>query len=204
MTAHPKPERVEKPVLTWKELVAEKQAKLQAKANNMKARDVLAALRQRHCNDIFLTEVTCGRAEAQGWDRPFRGQPGRDVEPTRRMDAISITRRWSKVVVCGFEVKVDRQDFLRDQKWAEYLPWCNRFYFATPKDLLTPEEKVNLQEQGVGLIEARVWGDKIVARRVFAPDHRPFPGGRIPWQLYHTIILNKAHFKATGPLQAEV
>ena len=44
----------------------------------------------------------------------------------------------------AYEIKVSRSDFNGDNKWQEYLGYCNEFYFATPlgiigKDELPPE-----------------------------------------------------------------
>lgn len=199
---HPKPEpkapKDETPSERGKRRLREKME------SGLKAKDVIQALRQRHRNDIFCTEVLCGRNDAVRWDLGHKPRQKGLVEATRRMDGLSITRRWDRIVVCAFEVKVSRSDFLRDEKWSEYLPWCNRFYFATPKGLLNDDEKEKLEGQGAGLIEVQPWGGKLVARRVVKPDHRPFPGGVIPWQLYHTLLLNKAVFKGMAPDRPEV
>ena len=32
------------------------------------------------------------------------------------------------------EVKVSVEDFRSDHKWREYLPYCDRFYFAVPEE----------------------------------------------------------------------
>jgi hypothetical protein len=44
----------------------------------------------------------------------------------------------------GYEIKVSRQDLrrelLRPNKRALAVAWCNEFYFAVPKGLLTPDE----------------------------------------------------------------
>jgi len=42
--------------------------------------------------------------------------------------------------VYGYEVKVSRADFASDKKWRSYVPFFNRFYFATPKGIIEPEE----------------------------------------------------------------
>jgi hypothetical protein len=47
---------------------------------------------------------------------------------------------------CGFvciEVKSGLRDYLSDQKWTEYQPFCDQFFFAVdgdfPQDVLPPE-----------------------------------------------------------------
>jgi hypothetical protein len=59
----------------------------------------------------------------------------------RRVDLMALGRDGRFVAV---EVKSCRADFLSDQKWPEYLPYADRFYFAVapdfPVDILPPEE----------------------------------------------------------------
>lgn len=37
--------------------------------------------------------------------------------------------------ICIIECKASRQDYLRDEKWQKYLPYCHQFYFLAPKEL---------------------------------------------------------------------
>ncbi len=55
----------------------------------------------------------------------------------RRIDAVSISYG---LETRGAEVKVSRSDFFADDKWAEYLRYCDFFYFAIPEGLVTPDE----------------------------------------------------------------
>jgi hypothetical protein len=58
----------------------------------------------------------------------------------RRADVMAIGARGEIVII---EVKSCLQDFATDQKWPEYAPYCDRFYFAVdcdfPKDRLPDE-----------------------------------------------------------------
>lgn len=58
----------------------------------------------------------------------------------QRLDAWSIKPSWTKQQATGFEIKVDRGDFVRDDKWQEYLQCCSQFYFVCPKNLIHKEE----------------------------------------------------------------
>jgi hypothetical protein len=55
----------------------------------------------------------------------------------RRADVMALGPKGEIVIV---EVKSCVQDFRTDQKWPEYAPYCDRFYFAVdcdfPKDLI--------------------------------------------------------------------
>lgn len=99
------------------------------------AHDINVALAKKHTQDFFITECKNG--------------PTWFMDESLRMDAVAIKKSWVKPCVSIYEVKVDRQDFLRDNKWPQYLEYCHRFYFACPKDLITPED---IPDPRVGLV----------------------------------------------------
>ena len=85
----------------------------------------------------------------------------------RRADIFALSDRGEAVIV---EIKSSVEDFRADQKWPEYQPWCDRFYFAIaetfPRELV-PEE--------CGLIIADSWSAAIVREspvRALAPARR--------------------------------
>ncbi|MEZ5938728.1 MAG: MmcB family DNA repair protein [Hyphomonadaceae bacterium] len=45
----------------------------------------------------------------------------------RRADVMAVSAKGEVVII---EVKSGLQDFASDQKWPEYGPFCDRFYFA--------------------------------------------------------------------------
>ena len=47
----------------------------------------------------------------------------------RRADMMAIDGKGQLVIV---EIKVSRADLLGDQKWPDYLDYCDRFYWAVP------------------------------------------------------------------------
>ena len=51
------------------------------------------------------------------------------LEGGRRADLMAVDGRGCIVIV---EIKVSRADLLGDGKWPEYLPHCDRFYWAVP------------------------------------------------------------------------
>jgi len=57
----------------------------------------------------------------------------------------------------GVEIKVSVADLRGDQKWPEYLEYCELFYFAIPPDF--PDHHV---PDGTGLIVADRYGGAIV------------------------------------------
>lgn len=80
------------------------------------AYDVVKALARRHKDDMFFTEVKDG--------------PTQVVHHYHKIDALAIKISWTNYGIIGYEIKVSRSDFLRDEKWRAYLPMCNQLYFA--------------------------------------------------------------------------
>ena len=72
----------------------------------------------------------------------------------RRLDVAALG---SDGTMMGVEIKVSLADLRCDQKWTEYLEFCELFYFAIPPDF--PDEHV---PDGTGLIVADRYGGAIV------------------------------------------
>lgn len=66
----------------------------------------------------------------------------------RRVDVIGLDGRGRFAVV---EVKSSRADFAADQKWPDYLPFCDLFYFgvarAFPIEILPPEPGIIIADR---------------------------------------------------------
>ena len=66
----------------------------------------------------------------------------------RRADVAAIDRAGTITLI---EVKSCRADFCSDRKWHQYLPYCDRFYFAVgrnfPLDLLPADEGLILADR---------------------------------------------------------
>lgn len=73
-----------------------------------RADDVKRAIAHRHASDMFFTEVKDG--------------PTQIVNHHSRIDALAIKLSWTNFAIIGYEVKVARSDFLRDEKWRAYSP----------------------------------------------------------------------------------
>jgi hypothetical protein len=72
----------------------------------------------------------------------------------RRLDVAALGGDGTMV---GVEIKVALADLRGDQKWPDYLEFCELFYFAIPPDF--PDEHV---PAGTGLIVADRYGGAIV------------------------------------------
>ena len=85
----------------------------------------------------------------------------------RRADIFALADRGETLIV---EIKSSIEDFRSDQKWPEYQPWCDRFFFAVAEDFprdVVPDE--------CGLIVADSWNAVILREsplRKLAPARR--------------------------------
>ncbi len=85
----------------------------------------------------------------------------------RRLDVAALGADGTRL---GVEIKVAVSDLKGDQKWPEYLEFCELFYFAIPPDF--PDEFV---PPDTGLIVADRYGGAIVRpskRTVLHPSRR--------------------------------
>lgn len=71
----------------------------------------------------------------------------------RRADIVALDRKGAVHLV---EVKSSIEDFRADAKWNEYLPFCDRFYFAVPLDF-----PVEILPDDCGLILADGYGASV-------------------------------------------
>jgi len=100
-----------------------------------------------------------GQLLARGVSRHLRSLDFVSVEefvPTRglRVDVMALGPKGEIWVI---ECKSSRADYLSDQKWQGYLPWCDRFFWAV--DTAFPTE---LLPDDTGLIFADGYGAEII------------------------------------------
>lgn len=117
-----------------------------AKAAPITAKAILELLRAKHAEDVFVPE--CKTGPSQGHDHS-------------RFDAWVMKKSWANAATIGYEIKVSRSDFLRDQKWPNYLPFCNSLYFVAPRAIILPSE----MPEGVGLITVSEGGTRLTTSR---------------------------------------
>lgn len=79
----------------------------------------------------------------------------------RRADVMAMGPKGEIVII---EVKSCLQDFASDQKWSEYAPYCDRFYFAVNCDF--PKERI---PDDVGLMVCDGFGGAILREAAPAP-----------------------------------
>lgn len=117
-----------------------------AKAKPFTAERLVSMLATRHSEDIFVTECKDGPTH---------------TADHLRLDAWAMNRSWKHLTFTGYEVKVSRSDFLRDNKLCLYLPLCHMLYLVTPPKLVEPEEV----PPEVGLMWASVNGSRFHIRK---------------------------------------
>ena len=118
---------------------------------------------QMNCSASLLCRGVCRALTDLG----YAPLPEFSLASGRRADIFALSDRGDAVIV---EIKSSVEDFRTDQKWPEYQPWCDRFYFAVAETFpheLVPEE--------CGLIIADSWSAVIVRDspvRALAPARR--------------------------------
>jgi len=110
------------------------------------AQDLLVLIANRHLKDVFVPECKDG--------------PTHYTEH-RRLDAWAMDRSWAHPCFTGYEVKVSRGDWLKDQKFTDYLALCNRLWIVAPVGVLQPEEL----PEGVGWLAPASTGTMLITKR---------------------------------------
>lgn len=90
--------------------------------------EIKLALAKYHPKDYFISECKTDSTY-------FSGPQGLLI-----FDGLAITKSYTSPCVTGYEIKVSRSDFQRDNKYHLYLQYCNEFYFVVPAGLLKKEE----------------------------------------------------------------
>jgi len=57
-----------------------------------------------------------------------------------QFDGLAIYKSWAHPKIVGYEIKVSRSDFLRDNKFYLYLPYVHELYFVVPTGLIDRNE----------------------------------------------------------------
>lgn len=126
--------------------------------------DLLAA---RHAGDVFVPECKDGPTH---------------YTQHQRLDAWAMKRSWRHPLAVGYEIKVARSDFLRDDKWRGYLPYCNEFYFVAPSGVI---DKVEVPAETGLLVASRN------LTRLYAKKKAVWRDVKIPESIYRYILMSR-------------
>lgn len=142
-----------------------------------KLTELLAA---RHNGDVFVAQCKSGPS-----NYALKGE-------LVIMDAWAMRRSWAKPHTFGYEIKVSRGDFRRDQKWTRYLRYCSHFYFVALPGVIDPGELPD----DVGLLVASKNLARLFCKREAA--HREVT---VPESLWRYILMWRASIADPGLAQ---
>jgi hypothetical protein len=140
----------------------------------MTSRDIIGLLATKHAKDLFVPECKNGST----W---FNNS-------VLKLDAWAMKRSWANPMAIGYEIKVARNDFIRDAKWPGYLEYCNEFYFVCPADLIQPSE--------IGDQAGLYWTSKN-GKILYLKKKAPYRNIEIPPELYVYILMCRTEIVAT-------
>lgn len=106
----------------------------------------------------------------------------------RRVDVMAVDRGGLLTIV---EVKSSRADYRSDNKWRNYLPWCDAFYFAVAENF----DRAVLPD-GVGVMVADRYGATIFTR---SPEFKLAPARRKALTLRFARTAGRRLMRAEGP-----
>ena len=130
-------------------------------------RQILCLLAARHKDDVFVPECKMG---------PTWGIT------EQRLDAWAMAKSWAHPLTTGYEIKTNRADFVRDDKWRGYLPVCNAFYFVAPRGVIR-EEEVGVE---AGLVEVASTGSRLLTKR-----KAPYRAGGLDEALAKYLLMSR-------------
>jgi hypothetical protein len=135
---------------------------------------ILKALAEKHYKygDYFITRCKNGPSWFSGGMRQF--------------DGVAIKKSWVNPCIIVYEVKCSRSDFMKDEKWPDYLQYCHKFMFVCPAQVIKKEDiDASL---GVGLMWVKEKDGVCTTRTIVKPRYRAID---ISTDFLMYIIMNK-------------
>jgi Uncharacterized protein conserved in bacteria len=135
--------------------------------------DILRALAKdcREHKRLFFAHVKDG----SGYTRQQRILDGFAVQDRQFLNPVTI----------GYEVKISRGDFLRDDKWQEYLPVCTTFYFVCPPQIIDNDDLPD----GIGLMYCNDEGRLSLQKRA---KRRELDQARL-FEVFKYLVYNRCY-----------
>ena len=94
-------------------------------------------------------------------------QPEVSLRNNRRADLMGLSNNGEIIIV---EIKCARADLLGDQKWPEYLEYCDRFFWAVPAGFdVSPLQNDAFIPERAGLIIADAYDAEIARPAALVP-----------------------------------
>lgn len=147
------------------------------------AEHILDLLRKRHAEDVFVPECKNGPTH-------YPGDQGLLI-----LDAWVMRKSWAHRGSIGYEIKVTRSDFERDQKWLAYVSYCHAFCFVCPGGLIRATDL----PPGIGLLWASQNGERLHVK-VKPKWHDPDPEKLLQIMTYVLMARTKIDAEGTEPV----
>lgn len=129
-------------------------------------------LAEKHAEDLLIPQCKTGPTN----------------EGVLQLDYWAMKKSWSRPNSIGYEVKISRSDFLRDQKWMKYLPYCNEFYWVAPKGII----QLNEVTPECGYIELTTGGARLLTKK-----KAQWRDVSIPEDFYRYILMARTKITST-------
>ncbi len=142
----------------------------------MTEKDIIKALLNCHNTDKYFCVPHCKTGAS--WGNRYLGI----------LDLWVMKKSYANPLVIGYEIKRLRSDFLHDDKWQRYLPYCNEFYFVvTGKDIAIPSEIS--PEAGLKYVSS-------TGTRIYTKKKAPYRNIEIPESIYEYILTSRVVTKS--------
>ncbi|MCF8472081.1 MAG: MmcB family DNA repair protein [Sphingomonadaceae bacterium] len=121
---------------------------------------------------LHSSSVSGASAVARGVSRLFLRnqivvQPEVSLRNNRRADLMGLSNKGEIIIV---EIKCSRADLLGDQKWPEYLEYCDRFFWAVPAGFdISPLQNAAFMPERAGVIMADAYDAEIARQAALVP-----------------------------------
>lgn len=145
----------------------------------MQASFIESVLSEKHRRDFSVKQMRTGQSIGSNTYGIF--------------DFWAMELSWKEKTI-GYEIKVDRADFISDEKWNYYLPYCNQFYWICPHGLISKDE-IDIR---TGLIWVYEDGRMRTIKKAL---HRDIA---IESSIYRYALMNKVHRIVPYNRQAEI
>ncbi len=134
--------------------------------------DITLLLAERHSKDVFVPQCKNG--------------PTQCAHGLLKLDAWAMARSWAHPKLTAYEIKVSRQDFLKDDKWRMALDWCNEFYWVAPEAII---DKAEIAAE-CGLLTVSRNGSRLFTRK-----RAPYREIDEPGDLFRYILMCRTSIK---------
>lgn len=100
---------------------------------------ITLTIREHHI--LYALEKKHRRNDSQFWTHVKNGPTHSALKGELLIiDGLAMAKSWANPCLTGYEVKTSRADYLQDNKWHLYRPYCHQLYLVCPKGLIQPSE----------------------------------------------------------------